>query len=401
MRVVLFTRTHDLRPGEIRVEPARFVDSDVVQVGALPGVAAPERAVVFAATGPAGVPIEQLALHARATALQLDPGTQPSAVVEVAGAAARAWIRRGDAWREASVMRVDTEQVFARNGGVLESDAVADRTVAVVGLGSGGGEIASQLAKAGVGGFVLVDHDTLEPHNVGRHVCDLADVGRRKTAAVADHVRRRNPAARIVTLDADVVAQEEDLAGALASADVLVCATDSNRSRRVVNRIALETGKVALFGRAYRRACGGDAIRVTPGRGPCYECLFRAGQREEVASARSAQATPYSDVPVVAEPGLSLDIAPIAHMVARLALVELARGRAPGLASLDLDLTTPMYVYANRREGEFAGWAPLARGPRAQTPLRWYAVSAPANPVCPACQPEAFLAQMRGTAGPA
>ena len=61
--------------------------------------------------------------------------------------------------------------LFARNAPVLETDALAAKRVLCVGLGSGGSTVADLLARSGVGRFVLWDNDSLEPHNVARHVC--------------------------------------------------------------------------------------------------------------------------------------------------------------------------------------------------------------------------------------
>jgi tRNA A37 threonylcarbamoyladenosine dehydratase len=65
--------------------------------------------------------------------------------------------------------------------GYLGQDALAQlggKSVAIVGLGSGGGFVALALAMSGVGRFILVDDDTLEPANIVRHVADLRYVGK-------------------------------------------------------------------------------------------------------------------------------------------------------------------------------------------------------------------------------
>jgi molybdopterin/thiamine biosynthesis adenylyltransferase len=294
--------------------------------------------------------------------------------------------RRGPAgWAPMEVL-AGTGDPLARNAGILESRALADRTVAIVGLGSGGSLVADALARAGVGGFVLVDRDRVEVANVGRHLCDLSDLGRRKTVAVRDRILRRNPDARVAALDLDVAEDPAVLAAAVAGCDVLVGATDNNLSRRVVNRLAVETSRPAIFGRAYTRACGGDVLRVAPG-GPCYECLF--GTVDEAAA--TADAPAYAETPVTVEPGLALDIAPIAEMCARLVLQEIVRGRGSALESLDEDLPGAMFLWANRREGPFAGYAPMRTGFRELAVMRWYGMRADRKPGCPICDEDAFL----------
>ena len=50
---------------------------------------------------------------------------------------------------------------------------------------------------------------------------------------------------------------------------------------------------------------------------------------------------------------------------------------------LEADLTAPVYVYANRREGQFRQWAPLGASVERQTPLRWDGARADPDPLCP------------------
>ena len=59
-----------------------------------------------------------------------------------------------------------------------------------------------------MGNFVLVDFDRLKAHNISRHVCGLADVGRFKTRAVRDAILQHNPQASVVCHEADITEDE-------------------------------------------------------------------------------------------------------------------------------------------------------------------------------------------------
>ncbi len=63
---------------------------------------------------------------------------------------------------------------------------LATKTVAIIGLGSGGGFVAQSLAMSGVGHFILIDDDVLDSSNVMRHVADARYVGIPKVEAVGD-----------------------------------------------------------------------------------------------------------------------------------------------------------------------------------------------------------------------
>lgn len=326
------------------------------------------------------------------------PGGTARHVLVVAGSAeapsVRSWSRGQGRWEEDALAVVPAAEAFARNEGILESHLLAGKKVAVVGLGSGGAVIASELAKAGVGAFVLADQDRLEVHNVGRHLCDLRDLGRLKTRAVRDHLLARNPHAHVELLEGDVLADEGLFESVVRDADVLVAATDNNASRRLVNRVAVDQGVSAIFGRAFERACGGDVIRYQPG-GPCYECLVGRGAGSSPAVPSVGRKNAYSDAPVVAEPGLALDIAPISLMCTRLVLQELVRGTGSGLEALNGELDAPVYVWANRREAQFRDWTPLGATVGGLTVMRWYGSRAERRPGCPTCDAEGWMAEAR------
>jgi len=59
---------------------------------------------------------------------------------------------------------------------------------------------------------------------------------------------------------------------------------------------------------------------------------------QEISSRENAETIAYSDRPVPIEPGLSLDVAPIGIMAAKLALQELIKDKKSDLHMLDKDL---------------------------------------------------------------
>src|SRR5258708_20350607 len=74
---------------------------------------------------------------------------------------------------------------------------LATKTVAIIGLGSGGGFVAQSLAMSGVGHFILIDDDVLDSSNVMRHVADARYVGIPKVEAVGGLIRQRNSKAQV------------------------------------------------------------------------------------------------------------------------------------------------------------------------------------------------------------
>lgn len=95
------------------------------------------------------------------------------------------------------------EHRFARTEILLGAEnlkRLAQSTVAVFGLGGVGGSAAEALARSGVGGLVLVDHDTVSPSNLNRQIIALeSTLGRPKVAVMAERIKLINPACEVVT----------------------------------------------------------------------------------------------------------------------------------------------------------------------------------------------------------
>ena len=184
--------------------------------------------------------------------------------------------------------------VFNRVRGIFETDVLRHSGIAILGLGSGGSLIASELAKAGVGRFFMMDYDRLEIANVARHVCGLEDVGRLKVNAMREHILAHNPAAEVhvsterLTGESRVKVQAQI---AEADASLVIGATDNRESRLLVNRMCLESRTPLILGGVYRRAYGGIVQRVIPGLTACYQCYVQA-LPQQAGTTRSAVRPP-------------------------------------------------------------------------------------------------------------
>jgi hypothetical protein len=107
----------------------------------------------------------------------------------------------------------------------------------------------------------------------------------------------------------------------------------------------------------------------------------------EVSTESDADAIAYSDRPVAVEPGLSLDILPIANLVAKLALLELLVSEKSALNILQKDFDAPWYLWLNRPEPgtQYASWPALSESSDEMTIHRWYGVYLDRDPECSAC----------------
>lgn len=380
--------------GTIPVRLSRWDDGDaftLAELGALPSTEQVAGKVVLGDRAESDVPIVvQLAVAAG------DTDDRPRNMF--AGPDGRTYVasgrRRGpDTARDVPVQIVEVTGALAeRRAALLESPILGDASVCVIGLGTGGIHVALELAKTGVGRFLLVDADRLDIGNVARHDAGVSHAGRRKVYVARDLILEKNPAASVEVYPIAADAASEALVGEiLKRCDAVICATDGRPSKLFINRLALAAGKPAIYGGAFRRAYGGQVLRVRPGKSPCYQCFVMCMPEEEadreVASIEDAAEIAYSDRPVPVEPGLALDLAPIAVMTAKLALNEFLAGRETTLVALERDLAAPWYLWINRPEPgtPYASWPPLSESSDEMTILRWYGIHFDRDPGCPAC----------------
>ena len=305
----------------------------------------------------------------------------------------RGFVRRGNRWGRDDVMVVPAHgQLFSRFKGLLETDVLSGKKVLINGQGSGGAPITIGLVQSGVVDVTLIDHDRLEVGNIMRHPLGLADVGRYKTRAMADFVLQKNPDAKVRTLEVkvgwdcfDLVTREVE------RADLVYCAVDSRKAKRVINKACVQAGKTLIIGSAFLRAYAGQVLRVRPGRSLCYECLLKRFPEDvydqEISNPEQAEEIAYADHPVPIEPGLASDIAPVSLLMVKLGIQELLADSPTTLRSLDDDLVAPLYRWVNRREKDTAceKWEPLDFDVDGLHVLRWYGMAILAHPGCSVC----------------
>lgn len=169
-----------------------------------------------------------------------------------------------------------------------ELSAIESRSVAVLGVGALGSQVAALLARAGVSRFLLVDHDVVTAGNRVRHELDLADVGRLKTAALADRLRRINPwcevderPQRLGGIGAPVLgaiqAADDQLAARLVDADLIVNASADSVAGFHCAKLARSVGSTVLHTWVGPGAWGARILIQRDGEAAsgCTECLAR------------------------------------------------------------------------------------------------------------------------------
>jgi sulfur carrier protein ThiS adenylyltransferase len=143
--------------------------------------------------------------------------------------------------------------------------ALAEKTVGIIGLGGLGSNAAMMLLRNGVMRFVLADHDVVEESNLNRQLFFPDQLGRPKTEALAETLRRIDPRVNL-TLAQERVGRG-NMARLFSKVDVLVEAVDTADDKAVVVEVASEvlpeTPLVWAMGLAgYESANRIDTVRV-------------------------------------------------------------------------------------------------------------------------------------------
>lgn len=148
--------------------------------------------------------------------------------------------------------------------------SLAEKTVAIVGLGSVGSKIAVSLARSGVGNFVLVDDDIFLPENLVRHQLMWTEVGFAKVKAVADAIQKVAPRAKVITRQQRLAGQENSEIVAstfdkIRAADLVIDATANPQVWVVAAAVSQRAKTPLLWGELFAGGIGAHMARSVPG----------------------------------------------------------------------------------------------------------------------------------------
>ena len=225
-------------------------------------------------------------------------------------------------------------RLFERIEKLYDVGLIGQATALIAGCGSGGSQVALQLVMSGVRNFALYDNQVLGEENVIRHACGLRYVGQKKTEALADLLRDRNPAVNTEIHNLDLMSVP-DLETRVRAASVVVLATDNEPTRYRLNEACVRTGTPFVVGRVFTRGIGGEVFAYRPGEGGCLGCLEMVLERSqfrdkirEIDLVSSEERDAMYGLPIAEikdSPGLNVDIAFITNFHTRFVLDAIAR----------------------------------------------------------------------------
>ena len=221
------------------------------------------------------------------------------------------------------------KNLFSRNTGILETDWMMDKCAFMLGCGSVGSLVALELARAGVGTFVLIDNDIVEYHNLCRHQCGVHEVGSFKVDAMKKRILDINPHATVVTCTNIVEEVPKEIYDKYAGKNTIFVGCADNREADVYgNRISMMYGSAYLSAGFWERAFAGEIFYHLPEQHmPCYKCELGSGESlsERTTQSRRIYTTEENLERINFEPGIAVDIDFVTIIATKLAIDILNR----------------------------------------------------------------------------
>ncbi|MHB8277441.1 MAG: HesA/MoeB/ThiF family protein [Candidatus Humimicrobiaceae bacterium] len=205
------------------------------------------------------------------------------------------------------------QNIFSRNTGILESDIMASKCAIILGCGSVGSLVALELARAGIGKFVLVDNDIVEYHNLCRHQCGVLDVGSYKVTSVAKRIRDINPMVEIEECISIVERVRKQIFDTYCQSEntVIIGCADNREADVYANGLAVLYRVPFVSIGFWERAFAGEIFYYLPEKDmPCYECALGdgGGVSKRTSTSRRIYTNEQDLSKVYFEPGISVDI---------------------------------------------------------------------------------------------
>ena len=251
------------------------------------------------------------------------------------------------------------QSIFSRNKGILETDVMSKKGAVILGCGSVGSLVAMELARSGVGNFLLADADILEYHNLCRHQCGLEDVGDLKVNALERKLKNINPKVNVEKFGGIVQNLPKSMLDAFCvpGETVFVGCADNRDADVYANRISIYYSSYFVSIGFWERAYAGEIFYHIPGKGmPCYGCAL--GDGGNISARAQANHHIYSNQEFTEglrfEPGISVDINFITTIGIKL-IIDMLNLTNEGYIPRLLDSLTQYTIVCNTSNPEIGG----------------------------------------------
>lgn len=247
--------------------------------------------------------------------------------------------------------------IFSRNVGILESTVMLQKKAVFVGCGSVGSLVAVELAKAGVGNFMLIDNDVFGYHNICRHQCGIYDVGHFKTDALADRIFQINPYATVMKKNCMIQEIDRGEMEYFCNEDTIIIGGADNREGDLyASDFALENKMPFISIGCWERAFAGEIFYCLPNGMPTYRDFLKAmGYISGRVTQNRRFYTTEEDLEKVSfEPGISADVNFITIIGVKI-ILDLLNRSTPGFIQRLVPYLTQYTLVCNTNNPQIGG----------------------------------------------
>lgn len=247
--------------------------------------------------------------------------------------------------------------IFSRNVGILESTVMLQKKAVFVGCGSVGSLVAVELAKAGVGNFMLIDNDVFGYHNICRHQCGIYDVGHFKTDALADRIFQINPYATVMKKNCMIQEIDRGEMEDFCNEDTIIIGGADNREGDLyASDFALENKMPFISIGCWERAFAGEIFYCLPNGMPTYRDFLKAMGyiSGRVTQNRRFYTTEENLEKVSFEPGISADVNFITIIGVKI-ILDLLNRSTPGFIQRLVPYLTQYTLVCNTNNPQIGG----------------------------------------------
>ena len=140
-------------------------------------------------------------------------------------------------------MDLKEEDLLKRNVKGI-SEKLKKAKVCILGLGGLGSNVATLLARAGIGYLKLVDFDIVEASNLNRQQYRISHIGMKKTEAIRTIIKEINPFVEVKTLDIKV--DRKNIYSIVGDIEIVVEAFDKAETKVILMEELLINGNKML-----------------------------------------------------------------------------------------------------------------------------------------------------------
>lgn len=143
--------------------------------------------------------------------------------------------------------------------------------ILVCGAGGLGSTVLTSLSSIGIGTIGIVDNDVLELSNLNRQYIHKFDsLGRVKVESAKKWINEFNPEIEVITYHTRL--DENNYQNIVKDYDLIIDCFDSFKSKFLLNKIAVETGKTLVHGGVTEFF--GQVTTIIPGKTACLSCIL-------------------------------------------------------------------------------------------------------------------------------